>query len=124
MPMIQLSREQFIAATEERLKDANVSVVLTNLSAAFMRFAEMHDGRADYYPELAGVVAGHLAEMAKTAGEVEDGSASVKPARKRLPRKAFMANAKLLPACAAMMGCLCAAHARGAPASSVCDATE
>jgi hypothetical protein len=31
---------------------------------------------------------------------------------------------KPLPACAASMGCLCAGHARGAPASAVCDTTE
>jgi hypothetical protein len=33
-------------------------------------------------------------------------------------------RASALPACAASMGCLCAGHARGNPASDACDTTE
>lgn len=116
MPMIRLTREQFIAAVEERLKEANASAVLTNLSGAFMRFAEMHDGRAEFFPDVAAEVSSMLAEMAKTVGQVEDGSKSLKPARKR--------KAKAIPPCAAAMGCLCWAHANGAKVAAPCNATQ
>jgi hypothetical protein len=124
MPQVKLDARQLVDAIEERLSEACPSVVLANFAAAFERYTNRYSERADMFPELTGVVAGHLREMADTARKVESGDASVKPKRARLPRKAFRANAKALPPCAAMMGCLCAAHARGAPASSVCDATE
>lgn len=44
-------------------------------------------------------------------------------AKSRAPKRAAH-PAEDLPACARDMGCLCAGHARGAPASEPCDATE
>lgn len=126
MPQVKLDARQLVDAIEERLSEANPSVVLANFAAAFQRYTDAHHDRADFYPDLTATVAGHLREMADTARSFESGESSLKrPSATRArnyrskPRKA-----KAIPPCAAAMGCLCAGHARGNSADAACDTTE
>jgi hypothetical protein len=101
MPMITLTGEQLEQAMCEYLNNATVSALLARVARA-VDTAKTGDPLFD---DISRKASRQLGRMSEYVGAKEDSAAAIPP-------------------CAASMGCLCAAHARGAPASSVCNATE
>lgn len=79
MPQIKLDAHQLVDALEERLNEANSSVVVANVAAAFQRYSDAHEGEADYYPDVASWVAYELRCISDRIKRVESGTASLPP---------------------------------------------